>query len=162
MSDDRRASAPLILISILLALVLSKVMLPDPLALLRPAMVPMIVFYWLLMVPDRFGLTMAAVLGLVLDVLTGTLLGAHAFALTVSGYLVARMALIVRFWPAWQQSLALLPMWGLYAFLMFWIDGVTHRNADALLRFAPVLTTAIAWPLLCALMSWANPPREDA
>ena len=162
MSDDRRASAPLILISILLALVLSKIMLPDPLAGLRPAMVPMIVFYWLLMVPDRFGLTMAAVLGLVLDVLTGTLLGAHAFALTVSGYLVARMALIVRFWPAWQQSLALLPMWGLYAFLMFWIDGVTHRNADALLRFAPVLTTAIAWPLLCGLMSWANPPTEDA
>ena len=162
MSDDRRASAPLILISILLALVLSKVMLPDPLALLRPAMVPMIVFYWLLMVPDRFGLTMAAVLGLVLDVLTGTLLGAHAFALTVSGYLVARMALIVRFGPAWQQRLARLPMGGLYAFLRFWIDGVTHRNADALLRFAPVLTTAIAWPLLCALMSWANPPREDA
>ena len=98
MSDDRRASAPLILISILLALVLSKIMLPDPLAVLRPAMVPMIVFYWLLMVPDRFGLTMAAVLGLVLDVLTGTLLGAHAFALTVSGYLVARMALS-KVWP---------------------------------------------------------------
>ncbi len=85
MNEDRRPSALPILISVLLALVLSKVMLPDPLALLRPAMVPMIVFFWLLMVPDKFGLIMAVLLCLVVHVLPCPLLVSHSFPLTLSG-----------------------------------------------------------------------------
>ena len=161
MNEDRRSPGWVIIASTVLALVLSIVMLPNPLAPMRPAMVPMIVFYWLLMMPDRFGLLTAALLGLILDVMTGTLMGSHVLALVIPGYLVARMALIVRFWPAWQQSLALLPLWGLYAFIMFWIDGVTHRNADALLRFTPILSTALAWPLLCAILARTRRSADD-
>lgn len=149
-------------ISLFLALVASIVVLPDPIAPLRPAMVPMVVFYWILMLPHRFGLLAAALLGLVVDVLTGTLLGAHALALTAGGYYVARVGRVVRFWPAWQQALALIPAWGVYAFLLFWIDGVTNRNADAVMRFAPVLTTALAWPLLCAVLAWWYARPDDS
>lgn len=147
--------------SVFVAFALSIVVLPDAVAPVRPAFVPMAAFYWILSAPDRFGVVIGASMGLMLDVLTGSLLGSHVLALVVPCYLVARGARVLRFLPAWQQSLMLLPLWGLYAFVLFWIDGATDRNADALLRFLPVLTTALAWPLFCAVLDWWTHPDTD-
>ena len=152
---------PLVLTSLAIALVLSVVALPETAARLRPAMVPMVAFYWTLAHPDRFGIVIGFCLGLLLDALTGTLLGSHALALTVTCFVVAKAARVLRFFPLWQQSLALLPVWGLYAFMLFWIDGVTGRNADAMMRFMPVVTTALAWPLMAMLLGWRYPTEED-
>ena len=39
-------------------------------------------------------------------------------------------------------------VWLLYAFLMFWIDGATGHQADPWMRWLPVLTTGVSWPLV--------------
>lgn len=159
---DARLSWPAVAVSIFIAFALAIVVLPGAIAPLRPAFVPMVIFYWIMHFPERFGLLIACSLGLMLDVLTGSLLGSHVLALVVPCYCVARLARILRFSPLWQQALMMLPLWALYAFVLFWIDGVTDRNADALLRFGPLLTTVVFWPLLAATLgSMVRPAVDD-
>jgi rod shape-determining protein MreD len=64
--------------------------------------------------------------------------------------------------PLWQSTVALIPAWLLYALLMFWIDGVSQHRADPWLRWMPVLSTTLFWPLAYALLdSVARRRRSD-
>ena len=53
-------------------------------------------------------------------------------------------------YPVWQEAVALTPVWLLYVFLMFWIDGATGHRADPWLLWLPLLTTGLSWPLVFA------------
>ena len=63
--------------SLLCAGILSIIPLPEWLAICRPAWVPMVLIYWVLALPQRFRLSFAFVVGLLLDVLQGSLFGVH-------------------------------------------------------------------------------------
>jgi rod shape-determining protein MreD len=139
--------------SLLVALVLQLFELPYPLAVLRPLWVPLVLVYWVMVIPQPVGLLTAWLTGFLLDVLLGTVLGQHALGLT----LVVLVALWLRGWlalfPIWQEAALLTLVWLLYTLLMFWIDGATGHHADAWLRWTPVVTTGLAWPLIVALMN---------
>jgi rod shape-determining protein MreD len=139
--------------SLLVALVLQLFELPYPLAVLRPLWVPLVLVYWVMVIPQPVGLLTAWLTGFLLDVLLGTVLGQHALGLT----LVVLVALWLRGWlalfPIWQEAALLTLVWLLYTLLMFWIDGATGHHADAWLRWTPVVTTGLSWPLIVALMN---------
>lgn len=104
----RRASAgaywmPL---SLLLAVLLGLLPLPAAIALLRPYFLGLVLIYWLLEAPDRMGMGAAFCVGLVGDLAFGTLIGEQALRLTVLAFIVQRFRARLRFFPLWQQSLA--------------------------------------------------------
>ena len=65
-------------VSLLLALLLGVVPLPDWLQPLRPYWLALVLAYWLLEVPERVGLGVAFGLGLLADLAFGGLLGEQA------------------------------------------------------------------------------------
>lgn len=87
----------------LLALVLP---LPSGVESLRPYLLAMLLAYWLLEAPERVGLGTAFVAGLLADLVAGTLLGEQALRLVVLAFLVQRFRARLRFFPLWQQALA--------------------------------------------------------
>jgi rod shape-determining protein MreD len=91
--------------------------------------------------------------GLASDVLLSTPLGEHALALVGLAYLIVRLRSSLVLLPLWQATLVLAPVWALYAFALFWLDGLTRHPADPLLRWLPVATTTAVWPLLVALFA---------
>ena len=139
--------------SLLVALVLQLFELPYPLAVLRPLWVPLVLVYWALAIPQPTGLLTAWVVGLLLDVLLGSVLGQHALGLTVVVFAVLGLRGWLGLFPIWQEAALLTLLWLLYAFLMFWIDGATGHRADPWLQWAPVLTTGLCWPLVVAVMN---------
>ncbi|SFF47189.1 rod shape-determining protein MreD [Fontimonas thermophila] len=147
--------------SLLLALLLQLIRLPELLAAARPLWVPLILAYWALREPRISTLFPAFVTGLLLDVLFGTPLGQHSLGLVLLVYLVERMRSIFILFPLWQATLALIPAWVLFSFLMFWIDGATQHRADAWLRWLPVLSTTLFWPLLFSVMETLRQPDDD-
>jgi len=146
----------LIALTLLVALILQLIELPYALAVLRPLFVPMVLVYWVMVVPQPMGLLTGWLVGLLLDVLLGSVLGQHALGLTVMVFVTLQVRGILSLYPVWQEALALTPIWLLYTFLMFWIDGATGHRADPLLLWLPLLTTGPSWPLLFALMSSLN------
>ena len=131
-----------------LALALSVVPLPGLVATFRPDWVPLVIIYWAIVAPEHFGLLTAMWLGLAADTLTGSLLGQHALAMLVVGYLCLRFHLRIRIFPVWQMSMSVLFMLAIYEFVLFWIDGAVGRTVPYVERWAPVITGVLLWPLI--------------
>lgn len=133
-------------LSLLVALVLMLLPMPDWASAFRPEWVLLVLAYWCMALPDRVSIGTCWTIGLVLDVLKGTLLGQHALALSLVGWLVSRLHLQIRVFPLWQQTLTITAFIGIYEFLMFWIDGISSAAVAPEDRWAPVITSALLWP----------------
>lgn len=139
---------------LLALLALAAELLPLPVALqpLRPAWTTMVVIYWCLMWPGRFGVFSAFVLGLLVDVAHGSLLGQHALSLSLVAYVVLKLHLQMRVFPLWQLTLSVFALMALEAFALLWIDGATGRAGFGPGRWGPVLTGAMFWPVAMAAL----------
>ncbi|MBL8297856.1 MAG: rod shape-determining protein MreD [Rhodanobacteraceae bacterium] len=101
-----RAHFALSLLSLLAACLLQLMPLPDLLLPFRPYWLGLILIYWALEEPERVGLGRAFLLGLLGDLLQGDLLGDQALRLAALAFIVLRFRPRLRFFPMWQQSLA--------------------------------------------------------
>lgn len=144
------ADSPFWLIAgtVLVALLLSVMPLPGALALYRPEWLALVVIYWCLTCPERFGPGVAWTCGIVMDALHGTLLGQNALALLIISFLALRFRLQVRIFPIAQQSLTVALMLAVHTFVLIWIDGVADVTIGGVARLWSVLASAIAWPLV--------------
>lgn len=96
----------LFLVSLLVALILGLMPMPVWLAPFKPFWLALVLIYWLLEDPSRVGLGVAFIIGLCGDLVFGSLIGEHALRLVVLGFIVQRFRARLRFFPIWQQSLA--------------------------------------------------------
>lgn len=133
-----------IVASVLLAWALALLPMPEWAVPFRPEWTLMVMVYWAMAVPSRVSIGWCWLAGLGLDILMGTLLGQHALALALVGWVVARMHLQIRVYPEWQQAFVLVALVGLFEFVLFWTDGISGTRSEV--RWGPVLTTALLWP----------------
>jgi rod shape-determining protein MreD len=87
-------------------------LMPLPQALLpfKPYWLALVLVYWALEAPERVSLGRAFVLGLIGDALTGDLLGEQALRLCILCFILLRFRARLRFFPMWQQALAVLAL----------------------------------------------------
>ena len=102
----RTPSSWLVYGSLVASLLVLVVPLPTGVDLARPYLLAMLLCYWVLEAPDRVGLGVAFFTGLCADLVAGTLLGEQALRLVVLVFLVQRFRARLRFFPLWQQALA--------------------------------------------------------
>lgn len=142
-------------LTLLLACILAMLPLPDNLIWLKPAWLLMVLVYWTVMLPRFAGLGLAWLMGLLLDVLSGTLLGEHALALTVSLFPIMRMRTRFRFFPLVQQGLLLLGVVFLYQLILFCIQGFLGQPPVGMTYWLPCFTSALLWPwVFIVLADW--------
>ena len=91
-------------ISLLLALLLGLMPLPDTLQPFRPYWLALVLAYWLLEAPERVGPGVAFAVGLVADVAFGSLIGEQALRLVVLAFILDRFRARLRFFPLSQQA----------------------------------------------------------
>lgn len=140
------------LIGIFAALVLSVLPLPESVAPFRPDFVVLVFLYWSLLSARSFGLLAAFWAGLVLDTLSGALLGEHALALLLIVYLSQRFYLRIRVFPVSQLTLTVMGLLSLYEFMLFWIDGVAGRTVPIIERWGPVVSGTLLWMIVLLLL----------
>ncbi len=141
-------------VTVLLALMLMLVPLPDALDPFRPDWVVLILIYWGMTAPRNYNVGSAWVIGILLDVAQGTLLlGHHAHALCVIVYITIKFHLLMRVFPLLQLTATVFALLALYQFLLFWINGVAGETAPAISYWASVITGAIVWPFLSMFLS---------
>ena len=137
----------------LVALILTIWPLPHWAETFRPIWVPLVTIYWCLWLPQRVGVLTAFVAGILVDTLTGTLLGEHALALVLVAWTTLWLHLQVRVYPWWQQCVVVLSILLLYSFVLFWVDGMLGYTQSAGMRWAPTLVSALLWPWVLQLLS---------
>jgi rod shape-determining protein MreD len=142
-------------LSMLIALMLTILPLPLWAAWFRPEWVLLVVIYWIIALPQRFNLGMAWCLGLVLDALSGTILGEHAMAMTIVAYVAVRQHRRIRVANIWQQSCTMGFFIALFQGIIFLIQAIVGQVPSSLLYWLPTITSMLFWPwIFIILRDW--------
>ena len=148
MNLTRHHGGIMILLSFAGAMLLTIIPLSDSLRTLRPDWVGLTLIFWCLVLPYRVSVTSGFITGLLLDVLTGTLLGQHALSLSIIAYVCVRLHQRIRIYPMWQQSLTVLVLLILHQLLTLWVDSTIGRPSLPPSYWLPSLIGAALWPLV--------------
>jgi rod shape-determining protein MreD len=147
MMRRRHHGGSVITFTFVIALLLTVIPLPDPVRYLRPDWVGLALIYWCMALPERIGVTTGWFVGLMVDLLTGTLLGQHALSLTIVAYLTQKFHQRLRLVPVWQQSLTVLVLLVLHQLLALWISRIIGRPGVPWNFWMPSVLGMIIWPL---------------
>ncbi|KMY00730.1 rod shape-determining protein MreD [Pseudomonas syringae] len=126
-----------------IGLLLSVSPLPQFMEIFRPLWLALLLTFWVLALPHKYGMTTAWILGLMEDVLYGTLLGQNALILSLITFLVMSLQQRLRMFPMWQQCLVLLVVFGL---AQLWLSALTGNRQPTLALVLPALVSALLWP----------------
>lgn len=138
----------IIIITLIIAMVLMMVPLPDMVRYFRPELVVMTLIYWTMALPHRVSIGVGWLVGLLLDVMMGGVFGAMAFSYAFAVYLIARFHLQLRQYPLWQQALTIFSV----VLIVHLIDIVTTQAELNWMLWLHVLTSTLMWPFMYALL----------
>lgn len=139
-------------LSFAVALLLSVASLPQFMEVGRPLWLGLFLTYWALALPHRVGMTTAWCIGLLADVLNGSLLGQNALILTLITFLVLSLHQRLRMFPMWQQSMVLLVVFGLAQLVQLWLNALAGSRPPTLAFVLPALVSALLWPWVSTIL----------
>lgn len=143
-----RESRSLIFLTIVAAVLLSLLPLPEAMLPFKPYWVALVVIYWSLETRGIISLGLAFLIGLVLDVLSGSLMGLHALSLVVMVFLVQRFRSRLRFFPPWQQAFSVLGLLVNDRIVLIWITMLLGEPVPTWKYWLPTLVGMALWPWL--------------
>lgn len=140
-----------LILSLLIAMLLTLMPVPAYLEPARPYWLAMVLIYWNLEGGRLRHLGQAFLLGLLLDVVTGTLLGRHALSLIIVSYLAERFRLRIRFFPPWQQALAVMALLFNDRIVQLWVIGLSGDAWPVWSWWLAPVIGMLIWPWLFLL-----------
>jgi len=152
----------LVLASLVMALVLTVLPMPYWAAELRPQWVAMTLIFWSLTQPERIGVFWAFGTGVLVDVISGTVLGQNALALSVVVYLAIELHRRIRIFPLWQQAVSVWVLLLVERLLTVWTLGATGAPTPTLWYWVPTFLGLALWPWLSSLLRDLGAPAEGA
>ena len=156
MSIVQRHGTPVIVLSFILALMLTIVPLPAWAEEIRPQWVVLVLIYWSMALPQRVSVGSGWLMGLLLDVVYNAVLGQHALALAFIAFLTAHLHQRLRIFPQSQQAIVILVFCVIYNLIILWIKGITGSAPSVWLIVIPSFTTALVWPLVFIILRHAR------
>lgn len=137
----------LIIVSLVIALILTVIPLPELVTSWRPAWLMLVLSFWVIHFPNRVGLFWAFIFGLLMDVLHGTSMGVHSFSLAISTFMLQLLYKRLALFPLWKQSLSIGFISLTYIVIRFWLVAMTGKSVTVL-PWPSVLVNIAVWPML--------------
>jgi rod shape-determining protein MreD len=135
-----------IYLSLLVALVLMILPLPDWAQIYRPNWMALVMIYWSMALPKRVGLWFAFFSGIILDTALGTLLGQHTLALVVIVSLNLNFYQRIRVLALAQQAIYVFVLLLLNQAVVAWVEGFLGRITPLLAFFSGPFIGMLIWP----------------
>ena len=146
MTLAKRHGSWVIVLTFVAAFLLDAMPLPDWAVDARPLWVALVLIYWCMALPERIGIGIAWVLGLLLDVMQGTLLGQYALGLVVVAYVTVQTHRGVRVFPLLQQAVLVGFLLLFYLLLFLWVRGIVGLPQEKWSYWLPAATSMVLWP----------------
>lgn len=153
-------SWPKIFATFLFAFILTILPMPTWTVWLRPAWLVMVAIYWIMVAPHQVNIGIAWAIGIILDVLNGTLLGEHALAMTIVAFVVAKTYTQLRMFPLVQQGISIFVLVSLYQFVLYCVQGFIGQVPNTWLFWSPAVTSMILWPWVYSMIMNFNGRRN--
>lgn len=143
----------ILLMTFLLAFILTLLPMPEWAIGLHPAWVLLVLIYWNINTPYWVNIGVAWFLGIVLDVLYGSLLGEHALAMTMVSYFVVRLHTRIRMFSLLQQGLCILLFVFLYQLIIYCVQGCIDELPKSKLYWLSSIVSMLLWPWVVSILS---------
>lgn len=142
----------IIILSFVVAFMLTAIPLPEWAAAWRPVWVAMVLIYWCMALPERIGIGTAWFIGLLLDVQQGALLGQNALGMAIIAFITLAVYRRVRVFSLVKQALVVCSILFTYLFLMLWIQIMIGYPPQHWSFWMPVMTSMVLWPWLFIIL----------
>lgn len=142
----------IVILTLLVAVVLQILPIPEQFANLRPDWLLACVFYWCIALPMRFNVLGAFICGLVLDLLLGSTLGIRALSFSLVGYIAAINYVRIRNLSLWQQAIVFALTCIANKAVIFWINYIVHGVQAPVGYFYSAIGSLIIWPWIYLLL----------
>lgn len=152
MKKIKATGGNIILLSFIIAFILSMVPLPQILQIVRPEFVTIVLIYWAIAVPNRIGVGIGWITGLIYDVSTDALLGQHALTFALIAYLAIKLHQRIRVFPVWQQALTIFVLMMFQGTITLWIKGMLGDAPPLSVFMLAAVSTALFWPVAYLLL----------
>jgi len=133
-------------IAFLLALALTILPLPELLIGIRPPWVLLLALYLQYYIPERFNVGILFTTGLIMDVLLSTVIGEHAFALTLVSWIASSKTRRFYFFSIGQQMGLIAVFSLLYQFTIVTIDAFSGFNISFISAIGSSIASVVLWP----------------
>lgn len=152
MTSRHRQSLFIILLTFLASLIITLIPLPDLVRPFRPPWYTLALIYWAMAQPERIGIGYGWMLGLIVDVMTGSLPGQHALTLSLVAYIVVKLHTQIRVFPLWQQSFTVMILLFLEPLIATWAMGISHQPPPPMLYWTTPVIGMLLWPWVFILL----------
>lgn len=139
--------------TLLLAMVLRIMPLPQWAIIFRPDWVALVCLYWVITVPEKFGMLSVWIVGIVMDALNGTLIGEHALALVGMSYVAYKFHQQLRMLTIWQQMLTIFILVGFYQAMIFILQGFVGQMPLFKWFWFSTIMSAVFWPWIVVVLA---------
>ena len=132
---------------IILSIVLTIIPVPDIINSFRLPWLMMTVIYFSIFNVSLIGVLSAWFAGLILDLMTGGLMGENAMILSIISYISYRFRFQIRVYPIWQIMVVVLLLLSLGELFSLWIQGVSGIMNPSIVNWINISIAIIIWPL---------------
>lgn len=137
---------------ILLSIILTVIPVPDLLDQYRLPWLKMTVIFFSIFNISLIGIISVWFSGLILDIMTGGLMGENALILAVLSYLSYRFRFQIRVYPMWQIMLIVLMLLSLGELISLWINGVSGTMSFNIYDWINVGIAVLVWPIFMRVL----------
>lgn len=141
-----------VVISSILALILMVIQLPQWLFYFWPDWIALVVVYWALYAPDRFGPFVGFVIGLLLEVLFVRKFGVEGLGLATLAFIVNSSHQQLRVLSLWQQTILVGVFVGIFKLITGWLYGMVADFTITREYWYSILGCMLVWPFVFILM----------
>lgn len=152
MVNDSPSGTWVIVASFAVAFLLAVYPMPMSLRWARPEWVTLVLIYWVIALPQRVGIVVSFCVGLLLDVLEGSVLGQNALSLCVVAYLSLVLYQRLRVFNMLQQASVIFVMVGINQLVSQWVQNLTGVGAVSVLFLLPAFLSALLWPAVLTVL----------
>ncbi len=137
--------------TVLIALIVQVLPLPDWLSAVRPSFIAVVVIYWGIFAPHAGGIFAPWLAGVALDVFKGDVLGQNALAIALVAYIAMSLHQRLRNQTLIQQSLFVFAVLTLNEFVVWGIEGWSGHAVSSPWRWIQPMIGAMLWPFVALL-----------
>lgn len=136
----------------IIALVLEIAPWPTGFQAFKPAWLVLVLTYWILALPTKINVGTAFVLGVIWDLVIGSILGVHGLVLSVLAYILARYNQILSNLSLWQQSLLMIIFIFMLRLAIFLVELFIHNAVFNWQEIFGAIVSGVLWPWMFLLL----------
>lgn len=125
----------------------------------RPDFVLVVVLYWLLRAPHLCNVGTAWVVGLLVDLATGSLLGQHALSFTITAFIGLSYQRRLVLFNTWQLAGYVIALFTLERVLMLLLKLFAGNESPSWHYLWPILTGLLLWQMMILIFGGLTRPK---